>query len=54
MLSVPGPAGQAFAKVMRADPLGLHDLILDRLAGERHFAPIKMAMHLFLPTGAAC
>jgi uncharacterized protein len=51
MLSVPGPAGQAFAKVMRADPLGLHDFILDRLAGERPFRTYQNRDAFISPDG---
>jgi len=34
LLAIPGPAAQGFAKLMRQDPLGLHELIADRLAGQ--------------------
>lgn len=37
LLASPGPAAQAFSRVMRVDPLGLHDLIAQRLAGQQPF-----------------
>jgi hypothetical protein len=41
MISAPGPAAEALAKVLLQDPLHLHDFILDRLLASRPFRTYK-------------
>lgn len=41
MISAPGPAAEALAKVFLQDPLHLHDFILDRLLASRPFRTYK-------------
>jgi predicted RND superfamily exporter protein len=51
LLSTPGPAAQAMAKVMRVDPLGLHEFITDRLAGQRPFRTYQNGEAFISPDG---
>ena len=39
MMSTPGPAADALAKVLLKDPLRLHEFLLDRMAGHLPFSP---------------
>lgn len=51
MLAVPGPAAQAFSRLMRQDPLRLHELIADRLAGQRPLRTYENGDVLISPDG---
>lgn len=51
MLAVPGPAAQAFSRLMRQDPLRLHELIADRLAGQRPLRTYENGDVLVSPDG---
>lgn len=51
LLSAPGPAAGAFARVMRQDPLQLHEFIMDRLAGQRPFRTYQNGDAFISPDG---
>lgn len=51
LLSAPGPAAQAFAGVMRQDPLKLHEFLVDRLAGQQPFRTYQNGDAFISPDG---
>jgi predicted RND superfamily exporter protein len=51
MISAPGPAAQALAKVFLQDPLRLHEFILNRIASSRPFDTFKGSDAFISPDG---
>ncbi len=51
MLSQPGPAAQAAAKVLLKDPLRLHEFVLDRFAAQRAFKTYEGGDAFISPDG---
>ena len=51
LLSAPGPAAQAFARVMREDPLKLHEFLSDRLASQQPFRTYQNGDAFISPDG---